>query len=133
MVKQYLSSLLFFTLIDGFWLVFVAPKFYRTHIGHLMKPQADLIAASLFYLLFLVGLNVFVISPKREEALHTVAAYGALFGLITYATFDLTSAAVFKDFSYLVAGIDMLWGAILCATISVLTLRFGRTRDQTSN
>ena len=124
MVKQYLSSLLFFIIIDGFWLVFVAPNFYRTHIGHLMNPQADLLAASLFYLLFLVGLNVFVISPKRNEPLHIVAAYGALFGLITYATFDLTSVAVFKGFSYLVAGIDMLWGAFLCAAISVLTLRF---------
>lgn len=124
MIRQYFSSLLFFILIDGFWLTFVAPKFYRTHIGHLMKPQADLLAASLFYLLFLVGLNAFVISPQRDESLSKLAAHGALFGLVTYATFDLTSVAVFKDFSYLVAGVDMLWGAFLCSAISVLTVRF---------
>ena len=123
-MKQYLSSLLFFTIIDGFWLVFVAPKFYRTHIGHLMRPEADLAAAVLFYLLFLVGLNVFVITPKSDKGFSKLAGYGALFGLVTYATFDLTSVAVFKDFSYLVAGVDMLWGACLCASISVLTVKF---------
>ena len=126
LIKQYLTSLLFFTLIDGFWLVFVAPKFYRTHIGHLMKPEADLAAASLFYLLFLVGLNVYVITPKLDKSFSTVAGYGALFGLVSYATFDLTSVAVFKDFSYLVASVDMLWGACLCASISVLTVKFTR-------
>ncbi len=126
MIKQYLSSLVVFTLIDGLWLGFVAPKFYKAHIGHLMKPQADFVAAGLFYLLFLIGLNVFVIAPKFDQPLLTVGLYGAFFGLITYATFDLTSLAVFKDFPYLVAGVDMLWGAILCASISVLTVWFNR-------
>lgn len=126
MIKQYLCSLVFFTLIDSVWLGFVAPKFYRNHIGHLMRDQPDLIAAGLFYLLFLLGLNVFVISPQLETSLDQVALYGALFGLITYATFDLTSAAVFKDFPYLVVGVDMLWGACLCALISIGTVWFTR-------
>ena len=93
-----------------------------------MKPEADLVAASLFYLLFLVGLNVFVITPMSDKALSSVAGYGALFGLVTYATFDLTSVAVFKDFSYLVAGIDMLWGACLCASISLLTVKLTKLK-----
>lgn len=121
MIKQYLTSLLAFVLIDGAWLGLVAPKFYQEYIGHLMKPEADLKAAALFYLLFLVGLNLFVISPHREAGLWTVAAYGAAFGMITYATFDLTSVAVFRDFPYLVAWVDMAWGALLCASISVIT------------
>ena len=126
MIKQYLTSLMVFTLIDGLWLGLVAPKFYRTHIGHLMKPEADLAAAGLFYLLFLVGLNIFVIHPYRAESLITISLYGALFGLITYATFDLTSVAVFTDFPYIVAAVDMLWGSILCASISVITVWFTR-------
>lgn len=124
MVKQYLISLVIFTVIDGLWLGLFAPKFYQAHIGHLMKPQADLIAASLFYLLYLVGLNIFVISPHRKESLSKLALYGALFGFITYATFDLTSVAVFKGFPYKVAIVDMFWGAFLCSSISVLTVWF---------
>ena len=127
MIKQYLISLVIFTVIDGLWLVFFAPKFYQANIGHLMKPQADLLAASLFYLLYLIGLSVFVISPHGAESLLKVAFYGAFFGFVTYATFDLTSVAVFKNFPYKVALVDMFWGAFLCSSISVLTVWFTRT------
>ena len=129
MIKQYLTSLIVFTVIDGLWLTMIAPQFYRTHIGDLMSPQADLKAAALFYVLFLLGLNVFVIAPKLTSSLKTVAGYGALFGLVTYATFDLTSVAVFKNFPYLVAGVDMVWGATLCAVISVITVAVNRPKD----
>ena len=124
MLKQYFISLLAFIVIDGIWLGLVAPAFYKKHIGHLMKPEADLLAAGLFYLIFLIGLNLFVISPQGQQSLFTVAGYGALFGLITYATFDLTSVAVFRDFPYLVAVADMTWGAFLCASISIVTVYF---------
>ena len=127
MVKQYLTSLLAFTLIDGMWLALIAPSFYKSHIGHLMSPQPDLLAAGLFYLLFLIGLNIFVINAHRGKSLTMVTLYGGLFGLITYATFDLTSVAVFTDFPYLVAAVDMAWGSILCASISFITARFNHT------
>ena len=127
MIKQYLISLAIFTVIDGLWLGFFAPKFYQANIGHLMRPQADLVAAALFYGLYLIGLSVFVISPYSDESFLKLAAYGAFFGLITYATFDLTSVAVFKGFPYKVAIVDMCWGAFLCSSISVLTIWFTRT------
>ena len=129
MIKQYLTSLIVFTVVDGLWLTMIAPQFYRTHIGHLMSPQADLNAAALFYVFFLLGLNVFVITPKLTSPLKTVAGFGALFGAVTYATFDLTSVAVFRDFPYLVAGVDILWGATLCAVISVVTARITRPQS----
>ena len=123
MIKQYLTSLLAFILIDGLWLGFVAPSFYREHIGHLMRPEPNLTAASLFYVIFLYGLNIFVISPNKDAKLSEVGLRGALFGLVTYATFDLTSAAVFKDFPSIVVFVDMAWGALLCASISLITSR----------
>jgi len=126
-LKQYLTSLIAFIVIDGVWLGLISPRFYRSQIGHLMKPEADLKVATLFYLLFLIGLNIFVIGPQQDRPLLTVAGYGALFGLITYATFDLTSVAVFKDFPYLVALVDLIWGATLCAVISVITVWMTRT------
>jgi uncharacterized membrane protein len=126
MIKQYLTSLVIFTVIDGLWLGFIAPKFYQSHIGHLMKPQADFVAAGLFYLFYLIGLSVFVINPHQASPLLKVGAYGAFFGCVTYATFDLTSVAVFKGFPYKVAIVDMLWGSLLCAMISVLTVWFTR-------
>ena len=132
MLRNAFISLLSFIAIDSIWLGFISPQFYRTHIGHLMRDQPDFIAALAFYILFLIGLNLFVIIPHRHAPLKTVAGYGAAFGCVTYATFDLTSAAVFKDFPYLVAGVDLLWGSFLCLSISVVTLKVDRFLTQKS-
>ena len=55
--------------------------------------------------------------------MRVVAGYGAAFGCVTYATFDLTSVAVFKDFPYLIAGIDLVWGSVLSMSVAVITTR----------
>jgi uncharacterized membrane protein len=97
-LKLYFLTLLIFLGIDSFWLGFIAPKFYRSQIGHLMAEDANLIAAGIFYLLFVGALMYFVIEPTvslREK--RSVILRGALFGLVTYATYDLTNLATLRD------------------------------------
>jgi uncharacterized membrane protein len=63
------------------WLVLVAPKFYKKHIGYVMAQNPNLLAAGLFYLLFMIGLVVFVIQPAVNDGSWQTALYrGALFG-----------------------------------------------------
>lgn len=121
MLRSYLTSLVAFIALDSVWLGSIAPEFYRAHIGHLMSERPDLIAAALFYLIFLAGLQLFVLSPLRGASLKRVATYGFAFGVVTYATFDLTSVAVLKGFPYLVAAVDMLWGGLLSMGICLVT------------
>ena len=121
MLRSYLTSLLAFVALDSVWLVGIAPQFYREHIGHLMSAQPDLLAAALFYLIFLAGLQVFVLTPLRDEPLKKLGLHGFAFGVVTYATFDLTSVAVLKGFPYLVAGVDMIWGGLLSMGICLIT------------
>ena len=121
MIIRYIISFAVFVLVDAVWLVFVAPNFYRTHIGHLMREQADLRPAVVFYLVFLAGLNLFVLEPQNEKPYRSVALHGAAFGCVTYATFDLTSQAVFTDFPAIVSVVDILWGSFLAMSISVIT------------
>jgi len=104
------------------WLVLVAKKFYNRHLGFLMRPDINWYAAGLFYLLFIAGLVVFVISPavEKHSLLHALL-YGALFGLITYATYDLTNLATLRDWPMLVTVVDLLWGMVLSASVSVIT------------
>jgi uncharacterized membrane protein len=87
-----------------------------------MKPDINWVAAIIFYLLFIGGLVIFVISPavKIQSWVHAVI-YGALFGLITYATYDLTNLATIKDWPLLVTVVDLIWGTVLAASISVIT------------
>jgi uncharacterized membrane protein len=87
-----------------------------------MRPDIGWFAAIAFYLLFIAGLVVFVVSPAIEKHSWTHALlFGSLFGLITYATYDLTNLATMKDWPVLVTVVDLLWGMVLSASVSVLT------------
>ncbi|MGD0343271.1 MAG: DUF2177 family protein [Bacteroidales bacterium] len=121
-LKLFLIALPIFFIIDMAWLVLVAKKFYQAQIGFLMKPDINWIAAIIFYLLFIAGLVTFVISPAVEKHswVHAII-FGGLFGLITYATYDLTNLATLKDWPLLVTVVDLIWGTVLAASISGIT------------
>lgn len=104
------------------WLGFIAKNFYRAQIGHLMKTDINWLAACIFYAIFLFGLTVFVIVPALERKSFVYAlSLGALFGLVTYATYDLTNLAVAKDWPLLVTIVDLVWGTALSAAVASLT------------
>jgi uncharacterized membrane protein len=121
-IKLFLIALPVFFAIDMIWLVLVAKNFYQKQIGFLMKPDVNWFAAIIFYLLFIIGLVTFVIAPAidKHSWVHALL-FGALFGLITYSTYDLTNLATIKDWPILVTAVDMIWGTVLAASISVIT------------
>jgi uncharacterized membrane protein len=121
-IKLFLIALPVFFVIDMLWLVLVAKSFYQEQIGFLMKPDINWPAAIIFYLLFISGLVIFVISPAFEKHswIHAIL-FGGLFGLITYATYDLTNLATLKDWPLLVTVVDLIWGTILASSISLIT------------
>lgn len=121
-VKMYVIAFIIFLVIDAIWLGLVAPKFYKAQIGHLMAEKPNLIAALVFYLVFIVGVVYFVINPAIEaQSIGKVVVSGLLFGFITYATYDLTNLATLKDWPLLVTGVDLLWGSFLSTAMGVLT------------
>ena len=121
-IKLYAIALPVFFVIDMVWLGLVANNFYKNQIGFLMKSDINWTAAILFYLLFIVGLVLFVIEPAVEKGSWMYALlFGALFGLITYATYDLTNLATLKDWPLLVTIVDLAWGAALGMLVSVFT------------
>ncbi len=121
-VKLFLIALPVFFAIDIVWLALVAKNFYQQQIGFLMRPNVNWVAAIIFYLLFIAGLVVFIISPAvvKQSWIHALL-FGALFGLITYATYDLTNLATLKDWPLLVTMVDLIWGTVLAASVSVIT------------
>ena len=121
-IKLFLIALPVFFVIDMVWLVLVAKDFYQKQIGFLMRSDINWYAAIIFYLLFVAGLVTFVILPAMEKHswLHALL-FGAFFGLITYATYDLTNLATTKNWPLLVTIVDLIWGTVLAASISVIT------------
>lgn len=122
LIRLFLIALPVFFVLDMIWLVLIARKFYREQIGFLMRPDINWFAAVTFYLLFVAGLVLFVISPavEKQSWVHALL-YGALFGLITYATYDLTNLATLKDWPFLVTIVDLIWGTVLASSISLIT------------
>jgi uncharacterized membrane protein len=121
-LKLYFIALPIFFAVDMVWLGVAAKKFYAKHIGFLMKADVNWAAAILFYLLFIAGLVTFVVIPALEKGAWARALlFGALFGLITYATYDLTNLATLKDWPFLVTVVDLIWGTVVAASVSVAT------------
>jgi len=120
-VKLFFITFGSFLAIDAIWLTKVAPKLYKEQIGHLMAENPNLGAAAAFYILYIIGLIVFVIQPAlAKQSISYVLTRGALFGLVAYATFDLTCMAVFKDWPLKITLIDLTWGAVLSASVCAL-------------
>ena len=118
-VRNFAITLAVFLIIDGLWLTVIAKKLYAQHLGYLMAEKPRLFAALVFYMLFVVGLLVFVINPALTAgSLKSVLLHGLLFGLITYATYDLTNLATVKDWPVLITVIDLIWGSFVSAAVS---------------
>ena len=121
-VGTYLITLLIFFAIDLVWLAVIAKNFYRQHIGHLMSADVNWPAALLFYTVYIGGIVFFAIKPAFEAGSASRAlAYGAFFGFIAYATYDLTNQATMKNWPVLVTVIDLAWGTVLTATVAYLS------------
>ena len=119
---QYAVAAFFFCALDAVWLVLVAPPLYDSLLGDLLAEEPRLGAAVAFYALFVAGLVHFVVRPAlAADSLRQAMLAGGFFGLVTYATWDLTSLAVLADFPALLVPIDLAWGTVLSAGVSAAT------------
>ena len=108
-------------IIDAFWLSIVANKFYKSQIGSLLLDKPNMPAAVVFYIIYVIGIVVFAVSPALEKGSWQYAlGYGALLGFVAYATYDLTNLATLKGFNVRLVIVDMLWGTLLTGAVSLI-------------
>lgn len=121
-VVQYLVAVVAFLAIDLVWLTAIAPSLYAAQLGDLLRQPANVAAAAAFYVLFVAGLVFFVVEPAlRAGSARRAALSGAFFGLVTYATWDLTNLAVIEGFPAVLVPIDLAWGATLSGSVALVT------------
>ena len=117
----YIITLVIFLAIDMLWLGIISKNFYRTQLGSLLREQFNLAPALLFYLLYIVGLLVFVIMPAVDNnSMGQALGLGALFGLVAYATYDLSNLATLKNWPGVIVMADLAWGTTISAITSVI-------------
>lgn len=115
-----LAALIFLAL-DAAWLSLMTPLLYRAQIGHLLSDSFDLLAAMLFYVLYLSGMVAFAIAPAIVKRRPLSSGWrGGLLGLVSYGTYDLTNQATLRGWSWLVTLADLAWGTLATAITSIL-------------
>jgi uncharacterized membrane protein len=119
-VVLYLVTLFVLIPIDFLFLGIVAKDFFTSQVGT-MLGEIRLVPAILFYLLYVAGIVIFV-NGAASATWQSTLLYGALFGLFCYATFDLTSLSLLKQWSWPVAIVDISWGACVTAVSSTAGL-----------
>lgn len=122
-IKLFFIALIVFFAIDMIWLGLIAKTLYRDNIGFIMSDKPIWSAALIFYVLYIIGLVYFVIYPAYSNGSIMQALFsGLFFGLVTYATYDLTNLATLAGWPLKITIIDLLWGSFLGATVSTSTV-----------
>ncbi len=119
LVSYLLTAIVFFA-VDLLWLGVLAKGFYNKHLSAFLADNVNWNAAIIFYLIFIIGIFIFAVLPAVEKQSWTYALlYGSLFGFFTYATYDLTNLATLNGWPMKIVLVDILWGIVLTAVVSV--------------
>jgi uncharacterized membrane protein len=118
-IISYLLTFIVFLIVDMFWLGIIAKNLYQKYLGGFLTDSVNWTAALIFYLIYVVGISIFAIYPAvNKDSAFNAILMGALFGIFTYATYDLTNLATLKGWPLSIVFIDILWGSVLSAIVS---------------
>jgi uncharacterized membrane protein len=88
-------------------------------LGRFFSDKVNWKAALIFYFLFILGAMIFAVYPAvAQDSVMRAMIFGVLFGLFTYATYDLTNLATLKDWPVPIVIVDIIWGMVLCGSVS---------------
>ena len=105
---QYLLTAIIFVVLDGLYLNLIK-DYFNKQIKAIQGTdiKINIIATGITYVFLIFGINYFIIQKNRS------VKDAALLGLVIYAVYEFTNLSLFKNWSYLTAFIDTVWGAVL--------------------
>ena len=113
-LAAYLGTALTMLVLDAIWLTQMSPRLYQPRIGELLAEKPSLPPAVVFYLLYVAGIVLLAVLPAlREGGWKRLLINAAAFGLVAYATYDLTNQATLKTWSTTITLVDMAWGTFI--------------------
>ena len=126
-IVAYIASLIVFGALDAIWLITMTGRIYRPALGDILLSDLRVAPAIAFYLLYPVGLLVYEAMPAlRTGSAGTALLLGALFGLIAYATYDLTNYATLRSWTLQITLIDLAYGTVVAALTSLAAYHAAR-------
>ena len=76
--------------------------------------KINFFGAAICYVFLLIGLNYFIIKPRKS------VADAFLLGIVIYGVYETTNYALFSNWSMLTVIMDTLWGGVLFASTTYL-------------
>jgi uncharacterized membrane protein len=113
----YFAALAALAVLDALWLGVVGRDFYKARLGQLLRDQPNWPVAILFYLIHAAGIVAFPVALSASWL--SAILYGALFGVVVYAAYDLTNLATLRGWPMAVSLVDLIWGAMVTAAACV--------------
>jgi uncharacterized membrane protein len=128
--RAFTFALIALCVLDGIWLGLVMKSFYRESLAPIARMRdggLDPIwpVAALVYPVIAAGLAIFVLGRATSPA-HA-ALLGAVFGVLTFAVYDLTNHATLRDWRATMTVVDIMWGGISCGTASWISATLTRS------
>lgn len=118
----YIVGLVTLLVLDFLWLGVISKNFIQKEIGHLMAENFNVIAAGLFYLIYVAVLLILIVLPVMKDCnWGKLITNASLFGMICYATYDLTNLATLKNWPVQMTIVDILWGTFVTIATAAAT------------
>jgi uncharacterized membrane protein len=76
--------------------------------------KVNFLGAAICYIFLIVGINYFIIKPRRS------VADAFLLGIVIYGVYETTNYALFSNWSIISVIIDTLWGGLLFASTTYI-------------
>ena len=113
-VVTYFSMLVFFLIVDAVMIVKVINPIFQENAAEILKANVNFVAASIFYIFYVVGIYWFGTLPGiRSDSVLTALLSGAFLGLLAYSTYEITNFSTLKGWTLQMVFLDTAWGGIL--------------------
>lgn len=124
---HFILTLTTYAVLDLLWINVFAKSFIRKQVGSLLATQPDLTAGLFFYCIFTACLLYFCVYPALlEDSAGKALLNGALFGLVTYATYELVNRAMLQGWPYPLVVVDIAYGIVVGTAVSYAGYWIGR-------
>lgn len=124
----YFISLVVFSGLDLLWIWAISKRLYRTNMEGLLRAKFSIIPAVIFYLLYTLGLMIFVIVPAfNNTSLGQAMGMGVLFGMFTFSTYSLVNLAIVREWSLLTGLVDIIEGMLITGIACTVAFYISQT------
>ena len=111
----FLVSAIVFVVLDFIYLN-LASSYFNNQIKMVQGSpiQFNLLGAVLCYIILILGINYFIIQPRKS------VGDAFLLGTFVYGVYETTNYTLLKNWALLTVFIDTLWGGVLFATTTYI-------------